>query len=421
MPDLEKSLTVESIEGHYSPTEKSPRSVEDVDRDGYEFAEGGFQGWLTVFGAFLALFCGFGQLSSFGTFQSWYAEHQLRGLPASTISWIGTLQLFLFFLSGGFLGRLFDAYGPRIIMMAGTVALVISVMLTSICTRYYEYVLAQGVLFGLGVGMLFYPSLSAVSTHFTKHRATAIGIATTGSGVGGVVYPIMLHQLFLRIGFAWAVRISGFVSLALCLASVLFVTSRLPAGGDSGPWFDTAVFRDLPYILVLVSSVLISFGLFIPNFYIVNYAIEHSVAPGTAFYVLSVMNAGSILGRTVPSYLSDVFGRYNLIIPCTFFSGLLPLVFWVFATNLTTIMTFAAFYGFFSGAFNSVIIPCIAQISRMGQHGRRVGMLYSVISVPALCGGPAAGALLKLQHGSYTGMIILSGTTIVGSRLTLSW
>ena len=59
----------------------------------------GAKAWLTVLGAFLALFCTFGQLNSFGTFQTWYAEHQLHHLPPSTIAWIGSLQLWVFFFS----------------------------------------------------------------------------------------------------------------------------------------------------------------------------------------------------------------------------------------------------------------------------------------------------------------------------------
>ena len=61
------------------------------------YPDGGAQAWLTVLGAFLALFCTFGQLNSFGSFQTWYSEHQLSGLPASTIAWIGSLQLWVFF------------------------------------------------------------------------------------------------------------------------------------------------------------------------------------------------------------------------------------------------------------------------------------------------------------------------------------
>ena len=61
------------------------------------YPDGGARAWLAVLGAFLALFCTFGQLNSFGTFQTWYREHQLGALPASTIAWIGSLQLWVFF------------------------------------------------------------------------------------------------------------------------------------------------------------------------------------------------------------------------------------------------------------------------------------------------------------------------------------
>jgi len=79
-----------------------PPTVLDVPPDtnhSHKFPEGGLKAHLTVLGAFIALACTFGQLSAFGTFQAWYASHQLRHMPASTISWIGSLQLWIFFFT----------------------------------------------------------------------------------------------------------------------------------------------------------------------------------------------------------------------------------------------------------------------------------------------------------------------------------
>ncbi len=56
---------------------------------------------------------------------------------------------------GGSVGRIFDAYGPRVIIIPGTVVLVFSTMMTSLSSKYYQYVLTQGILFGLGVGMMY--------------------------------------------------------------------------------------------------------------------------------------------------------------------------------------------------------------------------------------------------------------------------
>ena len=125
-----------------------------------------------------------------------------------------------------------------------------------------------------------------------------------------------------------------------------------------------------------------STGLFIPFFYIVDYSTAHNIPAHTAFYVLSVMNAGGVLGRLLPPILSDALGRYNILVPCALLAGLAMLVFWPFATGLVALMLFAAVYGFFSGAFNALVIPCVAQISEVREIGTRVGVLYSIISFP---------------------------------------
>ena len=72
-------------------------ATKDLEVDG--FSDGGLSAWLTVFGAFLALFCSFGQMNAFGTFQSWYTTHQLCDLHPSTVAWIGSVQLWVFFFS----------------------------------------------------------------------------------------------------------------------------------------------------------------------------------------------------------------------------------------------------------------------------------------------------------------------------------
>lgn len=330
------------------------------------------------------------------------------------------MQLWVFFFSGGFVGRFFDEYGPRVLMIPGTLVLVVSIMITSICQEYYQYVLAQGVLFGLGVGMLFYPSLSAISTYFKKYRATATGIALAGSGVGGVVYPIMLQRLFLMVGFGWGVRIAGFICLALCSLACCMVSSRLECRRSTHPWFDMQHFKDDKYLLVIIGSMIISIGLFVPNFYIVTYATANGVSPRVAFYVLAVLNAGGIFGRVIPSYLSDACGRFNVLALSAFAAGLATLVFWPFAHGITAIMLYAALFGICSGGFNALVVPSVGQISEVRQIGTRIGMLYSMISFPSLAGGPAAGALLRHNHG-YIGVIVLSGSTVVVGSLFLLW
>ena len=49
------------------------------------------------------------------------------------------------------------------------------------------------------------------------------------------------------------------------------------------------------------------------------------------------------------------------------------------------------------------------------------GVVDDQFSRSSMAGGPAAGALLKLGHGSYVGMIAMSGTTVVVGSLFALW
>ncbi|KAG6914596.1 hypothetical protein DXG01_016430 [Tephrocybe rancida] len=376
----------------------------------HEYPEGGFRAYLTVFGAFLALFCTFGHMNSFGTYQAWYSGKQLGHLSPSTISWIGSLQLWVFFFSGGPIGQLFDKFGPTWLMVAGTLIYTFSIMMTSLSSQFYQYILAQGILFGLGVGLFKrFDLLHEISSNCARNssgwvqRWCVIFIEILISVVeciyeGGVVYPIMLQHLFVSVGFGWGVRISGLVSAACCIMATLAVRSLSPPK-QTGLSIGVKTFTDTRYVLLAIGSSLVALGtcnndiwergcshvvpgLFIPYFYIVKYAEHLSISPKKTFYVLAVLNAGGIFGRIAPAYLSDSLGRFNLLTPSAFFSGLSCLVFWIFTKSLVSLMIFAAVYGFFSGAFISVITPCVAQISDIRQIGIRIGMLYTIISFP---------------------------------------
>ena len=75
-----------------SVVEDGSTSVSDV------LTDKGLKAWLTVFGGALMLFCS-GQITAFGVFETYYAQHQLRGVSPSTISWIGSLQLWVLYFS----------------------------------------------------------------------------------------------------------------------------------------------------------------------------------------------------------------------------------------------------------------------------------------------------------------------------------
>jgi hypothetical protein len=73
----------------------------------------------------MSVFCTFGMSNTFGVFQSYY---QFTGFPsesASTISWIGSVQLFLQFFLGSVAGPLYDRGYFRALVYVGSVIYIV--------------------------------------------------------------------------------------------------------------------------------------------------------------------------------------------------------------------------------------------------------------------------------------------------------
>ena len=94
-----------------------------------------------------------------------------------------------------------------------------------------------------------------------------------------------------------------------------------------------------------------------------------------AGYLLAVLNAVSIFGRTLFGFVADCLGRYNVMILTSFLSTFLVLALWLPARGNVLYILFAAFYGFSSGFFVSLTPALTAQISDIRQNGERTGTM----------------------------------------------
>lgn len=98
------------------------------------FPEGGRKAWLVVFGSWSALFSSLGIMNTMGAFQEYISSHQLEHLDVSVVGWIFSLYAFLTFGVGLFVGPVFDAYGPRYLIVSGSTLVVLSMTFVGNCT-----------------------------------------------------------------------------------------------------------------------------------------------------------------------------------------------------------------------------------------------------------------------------------------------
>lgn len=113
-----------------------------------------------------------------------------------------------------------------------------------------------------------------------------------GSGLGGVIFPIMASHLIPQVGFGWAMRIIAFTILAMMVVACVTVTSRLPPRPRA---LTLRVllepFKNTNFNLLTLAAFLFFFGLFIPINFIEVQALDSGMSARLAGYLLPVLNA----------------------------------------------------------------------------------------------------------------------------------
>lgn len=252
-----------------------------------------------------------------GAYQTFYEQELLHTSSPSSIAWIGSLQAFLFIFGGVLAGPLYDYGYLRALIFTGSCLIVFGMMMTSLCSTFWQVVLAQGLVVGLGNGCLFVPSIAVLPTYFIKRRALVTGIAITGGNIGkfglttsyihlptallrgGIIYPVVFQQL-QHIGFRWATRVIAFIMLATLSIPILMMKMRIKPSA-ARRLFDSTAWTEPAFVMFAAASFFGSIGLYVPYFYVETFCRDFNIVQGgdLKVYLIPILNAGSFLGRIV--------------------------------------------------------------------------------------------------------------------------
>jgi MFS family permease len=422
--------------------DEEKQSVTSLVNDEVTYPEGGLGAWSVVFGSFMGLVAGLGMMNSVGVYHAYIAEHQLANYSESSISWIFSTYVFLSFFCGLQIGPIFDAHGPKLLVIAGSIMLCASNLLLGLCTLYWHFFLVFGVLGGIGTSLIFTPALASISHFFHAKRGNATGFAAAGGSLGGVIFPLALQKLLPAVGFAKATRVIGYIDIFCCIVLCFLIRSRLPPKAGQSVLPDFRIFRDRSYLLVTVGIFAMEWALFIPITYLTTFATSSgALDPAFSYHLIAIFNAGSCVGRWVPGFLADKLGRFNSMIATLAICSATSLTFWLPASLLTPTtpaevtavkalsIVYAVIFGFASGSNISLTPVCVGQLCDTSQYGRYYATCYTVVSFSTLTGIPIAGSLIQSAGGKYWGVVIwtalcyilASGCFIWSRALQVGW
>ncbi|KAH6611797.1 major facilitator superfamily domain-containing protein [Boeremia exigua] len=381
--------------------------------------DAGVRAWMQVFCAWLAILNTWGFVNAFGAFQAYYTS-VLPESP-SAISWIGSTQACLMFAVGTFSGYALDAGLFRTTILLGISLQLLGIFTMSVAKTYWQLLLTQGICTGLGGGIFFVPVMGLVSTYFAKKRGLALGLVTTGTSAGGLIYPVVVQQLIDKVGFAWTVRVLGFMNL-LSLAIVIALMRPRLAPRPRAPLIDKTALRDVPYILHSLGLCMLMPPVYFVFYYVASFARDELGMSYTAsLNLVIILNGVGLPARVIPGYVADrCIGVLNTFALCLV-ANVVILWCWLAVKSIPAYYAYIVVYGLSAASFQSLFSTTIAAYCHdIANIGTRLGMAFTGMGVATLVGGPISGALLKMG-GSYVAPICWNAALmVVGTGLVVA-
>ncbi len=339
---------------------------------------------------------------------------------------VASANFFVYAIASPLVGLAFDRFGPRLLMPFGALLVGVGLVISSFASSLWELYVSYGIITALGQGALSFVGHNAlISFWFVRRRATAIGIASMGQGVGALVMVPLTQLLIDQVGWRWTYVVTGsLLLLVLVPANALFQrrapqdVGQFPDGDDAPPaespgrhsakhaaqrdWTLGEAARSFPFWCITIGHLALGTALFLIN----THVIAHFVAVGykklAASFYFGLIGFIRIGATIVWGSISDRLGRSEAYGVATLVTAL--------GVGCMTAMTVDAplwlvylailLYGIGHSAGNPTYGAVIGDIF----SGRKIGLIFGFLEISFGLGsafGSWIGGYLFDATGSY--------------------
>lgn len=286
-------------------------------------AETSFRGWHMVGVAFLVDFIAVGfYFYSFGIYYPAIAS-EFSGATFGVALGISISNL-VGGLFGPVIGRALDRYPLRRLMLMGATVVSAGFASLSFIHSVWQYYLVLGTFFAFGLSFMGgMASAKLVANWFAVRRGTALGIATMGVSLSGMLMPTLATWLVEVLGWRGGFRVyaAGILLIVVPVVASLVVTrpedvGQLQDGGrhedddcdDVDPervWSARELLRTRNFWIIALAFAAAFSSLSAILIHVVPFATDLGVTGYRASWVLSAAAGGGVLGKVVFGHLVD--------------------------------------------------------------------------------------------------------------------
>jgi MFS family permease len=334
------------------------------------------------------------------------------GWPRAVPSFAFSLQFIGSGIGGVIMGHVLDRFGYIVPAVVGTICVSAGAILASHIDSAWQLYMIYLFFFGLsGQGSLAAPALANVARWYDKKRGLAVGIASSGQALAGIIWPPVMGAVLLAIGwrdmFFWYGVFAFCAMVPLCFA-VRFKPPPYqppkPAGasdaGASGP-------KRAPLSTAAIQSTLCCgmigccTAMALPLGHLVALVTDIGHSLSDAVEVLSIMLLAAFISRAaVLGPLSDRLGGLRAMMIFSFIQASMLAMF-TMVTELWALYTVAVAMGLGYGGLFPVYAVAVRDHLPITEAGKRTGVIFMFGAVAMGFGGWLGGYLFDLT-GSYT-------------------
>ena len=391
----------------------------------------GFYGWRIVAFCFITHFVGTGFIFyCYGVF-----FRPLQNLFGWSRLEVGMGLYVMSIMSALFsppVARIMGRRGIRQTMIIGTVILSLGFASLYFITTLWQYYVVLGVLVAFGgvcVGPL--PSNTAVANWFERHRGKALGAATAGISLSGLLLVPGITLLVARIGLRETYLVIAAIILLLLIPPVFLVMVTRPEDMGLAPDGDVRVPEEEADVPLMVPATTESaylsrtdyldsttrfltersFWFIIASFtpvymalgailiHMIPHFTDIGLPPAKSALALSITAGAGVIGKFIFGYLADRVSLKGAVL-LSFIVQIAGTLLLLGAQTLPVVYVFSGLFGFGMGGVVPLQASVTAEIFGRRAFASASGMLTLIMVPIQAIGAPLAGWIYDRQ-GSY--------------------
>jgi sugar phosphate permease len=360
------------------------------------------------------------------------------GWSRSLIAAVASLTLLI---SGGaspLVGRLVDRWQPRRVILVGSAATAIAFALLSRITDLWQFLFLMAALAFFRSWIFYVPFTTLITGWFSRRRAAAMGIATSGFGLGGLLVMPATAEVLSSVGWrAFFLAAAGLV-IVVNGTFVLFARdapSERWAGHEAGAaktsahrasdglWPVAAAgspFKTFIFWLMAAGFALFFFAQWAFLFHGPQFLEREGLEPRSAALVFAAAAGLGVALRFVSGALLDRIQRIEVLAAFVLSAMAAAVLLLTAGASGPVLAAFVLLWGIGSGIGPALEPLLVGRVFGRGRYASVYGTMDgvdTVVSIP----GPWIGGLLFDQTGTYTPVLVLYGLTFVVGAAGFAW